>query len=65
MPVIYEPTEGSVPGGSVSLQTYLPGMLHYEEVVRRNNNPATRWALVTLGDDDEPDDRGAILVTLG
>lgn len=56
---------GTISEGSVSVQTYVPSFEHYEEVVRRNNNPATRWALVTLGDDDEPDDQGAILVTLG
>lgn len=51
--------------GSVSLQTWLPGQEHYEEVVRRNNVPGTRFALVTLGEDDEPDDQGAIPVSVG
>lgn len=51
--------------GSVSLQTWLPGQEHYEEVVRRNNVPGVRWALITLDDNDEPDDQGAIPVSLG
>lgn len=51
--------------GSVSLQTWLPGQEHYDEVVRRNNDPDAKWALVTLNESDEPDDRGAIPVSLG
>ncbi len=51
--------------GNVSLQTWLPDMRYYEEVVRRNNVPGTRWALVTLDENDEPTGDGAILVSLG
>ena len=51
--------------GSVSLQTWLPGQEHYEEVVRRNNVPGKKWALVTLTEDDEIDGEGAIPVNLG
>ncbi len=51
--------------GSVSLQTWLPGQEHYDEVITRNNVPGTRWALVTLDENDEPDDRGAIPVSVG
>jgi len=56
---------GAPQPGNVSLQTWLPGQEHYDEVVRRNSDPSARWALVTLGPDDEPDDQGSILVTLG
>lgn len=51
--------------GSVSLQTWLPAWEYYEEVVRRGNIPGTRWALVTLGEDDEADGQDLIPVTIG
>lgn len=54
-----------VDGRPKLVQTWLPGHAHYQEVVRRNNDPSARWALVTLDENDEPDDQGAIPVSLG
>ncbi len=55
---------GTPQPGSVSLQTWLPGAEYYEEVVRRNNTPGAKWALVTLTEADEPDGQGAIPVNI-
>jgi len=67
MPGVYQLVEvdGTPDEGNVSVQTWVPGQAYYDEVVRRNNEPGTRWALVTLTDDDEVDDQGAIPVNLG
>jgi len=51
--------------GSVSIQGWLPGQAYYEEVVRRNNDPDAKWALVTLDENDEPDGQDLIPVSLG
>ncbi len=60
---VFEPTL-PFEEGSVSLQTWLPGAPYYDEVVRRNNVPGQRWALVTLTESDSPDDQGAIPVNI-
>lgn len=62
---VFQPPPGSPSEGNVSVQTWVPGAAYYDEVVRRNNNPAARWALVTLTNDDDVDDQGAIPVNLG
>lgn len=64
MPKLFKPT-GKLQEGNVSVQTWVPDMRYYEEVVKRNNVPGTKWALVTLTDDDEIDNKGAIIVNLG
>jgi hypothetical protein len=55
---------GNLEVGNVSLQTWVPSMPYYDEVVRRNNEGA-RWALVSLTDKDEDDGQGMIPVHLG
>lgn len=56
---------GQLQEGNVSVQTWVPDMRYYDEVVRRNGVPGVRWALVTLTEDDQVDDQGALPVHLG
>lgn len=62
---LFQPVPGGPEGGNVSVQTWVPDMRYYDEVVRRNNVPGKKWALVTLTGDDEIDNEGAIPVNLG
>lgn len=50
--------------GSVSLQTWLSSTEYYEEVVRRNNVPGQKWALISLDENNEDDGQGAIPIAL-
>lgn len=47
---------------AVSVQTWVRGQARYQEVVDRHNVPGTQWALVTLDENGEPDDREPIPV---